>query len=804
MAGIKGQPSAKPQSLAQPVPSADAAATADSFLSDFSAPQMRGPASDGGGDTADAFLSDFSSGGEGADQMPPPTDGNIPQEQFAPEPGFVQANVEQFKPQNFIDRLQTGLAANDEEKTAFLKKKYGDGNVTMKDGNIYYRRADSEKFRRLDPGTLEIVSDIIPDFAREIVTEGAMIPGEVAGATAGAAAGLGLGAPVTAPGGLVAGRVASVPFANAAADKVAEWAGVPQDESRNRTAENVVGMGLEAALPVVGGKIARTVTKKIPGTAAYKAAREAGEREVVALTKQSKEVIAAAKALEDEGIKVGLMANQVHDTSQPLEKLARKVEDLPAFQAKEQEFAQGYGDSLVRVVEDMKKSANPTGARASSEAITDAAKASERLEGERIGMFKAKALANTRNAKVPLPEETNKLAKAAMTELGFVPKTQRLNSVTRPGSISGMADRGVMARNVVERTKWVPPDPQKMQALAGRLGLDDGQLRVMVNGLNQYGEFMTRGSQARLSDVEMMINRMGPMTQKLRGTEGGRVLSRLVGELRQHRRGMIEAGLPNDLDKKLFNDAMDEFGLKRSVMEDLAGVLDRDVSTKALVNNFFKGGAAPERINALKTVLGTDSPQWGALKEEFLNQMVLKHTSAKSRTGFNSSAMLADIKKNYGENFVREVLDQGKGPNFDTLKNLLTVGERIEMSQRGLKVDDASEKVKQGLLEGTFGIVSNASFRLLNGVRKVIGASGEKESALMEILNRDGYQKYLTKYKAPEGVKKKIADRLEVMMADYNAARSASKQTAQVLDIGKDVLKRGARAEIKGEAQTGR
>ena len=57
---------------------------------------------------------------------------------------------------------------------------------------------------------------------------------------------------------------------------------------------------------------------------AYKAAREAGEREVVALTKQSKEVIAAAKALEDAGVEAKLMAHQAHNTSQPIEKLAKK------------------------------------------------------------------------------------------------------------------------------------------------------------------------------------------------------------------------------------------------------------------------------------------------------------------------------------------------------------------------------------------------------------------------------------------------------------------------------------------------
>lgn len=795
MAGIPGQPSAKPQNLAAPSPSQDTANTADAFLSDFSPPDMSNAQAGGAEEnTAVSFLSEFGGGNDVTSQPGQPS-----KDQFAPEPGFVEANIDQFKPENFITRLQAGLAADDTEKTNFLKKKYGDENVAMKDGKIYYRRNAEDKLKPLDPATFEVISDILPDFAREIVTEAAMLPGEIAGGLAGSAA-PGVGTAT----GAIAGRVASVPMANSVAEGVARLAGVETNPERNQRMENTVGMLAETVLPVVGGKVAGVLAKRIPGTMAYKAAREAGEREVVALTKQSKEVIAAAKALEDAGVEAKLMAHQAHNTSQPIEKLAKKVEDMPEFQAKAQEFAQGYGDSLVRVVDDIKKSANPTGARASSEAITDAVKAADRLEGERIGMFKAKALANTKNAKTPLPEQTNKLAQAAMQELGFIPRTQRLNSVTRPGSLSGMAERGTTAINKIERTKWVPPTPQKMQEISGRLGLDDSQLRIMVNGLNQYGEFMTRGGQARLSDVEMLINRMGPMTQKLRGTEGGRVLSRLTGELRQHRRGMIEAGLPNDLDKKLFNDAMDEFGLKRSVMDDLAGVLDREVSTKALVNHFFKGGAAPERISALKTVLGTDSPQWGALKEEFVNQMLLKHASTKSATGFNSSAMLADIKKNYGENFVREVLDQGTGPNYETLKNLLTVGERIEATQRGLRVGQESEKLKQGLMEGTFGVLANASFRVLNGMRKVIGATGDKESALMEILNRDGYQKYLSNYKAPTGVKKKIADKIEIMMTDYNTAREAGKKTTQVLDIGKDVLKRGTRADLREKLETGR
>ena len=42
------------------------------------------------------------------------------------------------------------------------------------------------------------------------------------------------------------------------------------------------------------------------------------------------------------------------------------------------------------------------------------------------------------------------------------------------------------------------------------------------------------------------------------------------------------------------------------------------------------------------------------------------------------------------------------------------------------------------------------------------------------------------------------------MMTDYNTAREAGKKTTQVLDIGKDVLKRGTRADLREKLETGR
>lgn len=784
MASIKGQPSAKPTQVANPVPGADAMDEADAFLADFNPPKAAAPAQ--GGDEADQFLASF--GGETA---PPGPD------QFAPDSDplsltdTIKDNVAQFNPQNFITRVQAGLAANDTEKANFLKKKYGDQNVAEKDGKIFYRRNPQEKLRPLDPATFEVISDILPDFAREIVVEGAMLPAELGGAALGAPEG-GVGA---IPGAIM-GRVASVPMANAVADGVADLAGVRGDETRNRRAENMMGMAAEAVLPAIGGKVVKAIAKRIPGTMAYKEAIQAGEKEVVALSRQSQEVKAASEALEKEGLDVKLRLDQVQPDSPKVQSLAEKVKNEPEFINKQQEFAEGYGSLLENTVRDIATRSAPKGSKIPpgklATGITNAVESIEKAEGKAIGEFRAKAMANLKNKKTPIPAETNQIAIDAMNKLGFTRKAQDLKLITRPGSMEGMLNRGVEAPNQVRRTLYIPP---KDTSKAYEFGLtDEGQSRAFINALNDYGKVVSRGGEVRLTDLDGMVNKLGPLSAKLRGTKAGSVIGQLQGELRTMRRNVIGSGL-DETERGLFNTAMDDFGMVRTNIEDLKTVLGRDMTAKTIVSQFFKGGANKERVSALKKIVGTDSPEWAGLKEEFVNQLLLKHAK-DGPTGFNSKGMLKDIEQNYGTDFVREVLNDGKaGPNLDTVKNLLTVGKRIEETQKRVKADTATEEVKKNLSDIAFGWLAGVSFKMLNGAQKLVGMGGGKESALMEIFNREGFEKYLAGYKGKN--KGEIAKKIEVMMQEYNAARSAQTKTNALLDVGKDVVKRGVRADMR-------
>lgn len=820
MAATPGQPAPKPSSLKGPVAAKNKADDIEALLAEFDAPSVP-------------------SGGNDVDSLVNEVTGEVPVEpaadQFAPEPSFAQANVEQFNPQNFMDRLRAGLAANDTEKVNFLKSKYGEGNVTQSKGKIYYRRDPKDKLKPLDPATLELISDIIPDFAREIVTEGAMLPAEVGMGIVGGAA----GGPAGAGVGAVAGRVASVPMANATADAVAQFAGVPQDPERNQRMENAIGMGAETVLPVVGKTVVKQVAKQIPGTLAYKAAREAGEKEVVALSNQSQDVYKAFEKLEEEGRPLQMSLEQLQPGSPKIQKLGDKASrngESGAFLNKQEEVNKGYEAALVNTINDIKRTVNPKGpipGGSISKSISSAIDDLDKAEGEAIGNFRSHALAKLGNQKQQLPEETSQSVVDLMKELGFRPVQRQIKiarKVATPGQ-SGSVVNSSLAResrnysegvlrgggtgpgagkstevtvlkpriaakqrivgDTITRQEWLRPK----EMLQGRLGLTEGQVPAMINALDDYGKLIARGNEARLSDVETLIKRMGPLTQKLRGTEGGAHLGRIVGELRQHRRQLIESTLDKgSYEDTAFKTIMDDFSMRRANVDTLRSVLDKDMSAKSVANYFFGEGSDRERITVLKKLLGENSHQFGALKEEWLNQQMIEYGSkAGSPTRFNSEGFLKAITKS---DAAKEVMNTKAGPNFETIKNMLTVGQRIEAVQRGVKADEASDKVAKGMANMFVGWLGRMPSRMLNGASTLLGIETGEQKALMELFNRNGYERYLAEYRG-KGDKKVIAKHIESMMTRYNAARSAKNKVNATLDIGKDLTKRGTRATIR-------
>lgn len=779
---------AKPTSLSKPVPNAQEEDDIESVLSQFSFSKQPAMSAD----STQASEAAPVEAEEDVDQVVNQVLGQVSPMQaqgaqtapvtaeIEPEPSFMEANAKQF--QDFTTRIQAGLAANDNEKLGMLRNKFGNKNVLVKNGDIYFRKEEKGKFRRLDPDTLELVNDLIPDFAREIVTEAALLPGEVAGAMVSGGN----------PAGAIAGRVLSTPLAGQAADKVAGMAGVPRDEGRSRLAENAIAMTGEAVLPVVG----KQILKRLPGTAAYQAAKQAGEREIVALTKQSQAVANAIDALESEGrvatirgemigipeANVPLMGHHLNPDSPKLQRFANIAKSDPRFINAENQLAQDWGELLNNTLTEIGRrgSPGPYKPEVLASKVVNAVDDVRKAEGQAIDAYKAKAMAALKNQKQPLPPEIAQQVTGIMRELGFSPKQVKTESILRrsvPDLAGGAQD--AYKKNFQQKLVWKAP--KDLRPYVGKYGLTSvDQVRSVVNTVSELSKGLDGGF--RIQDLERMRNITGDLSNTLYGTRAGAEVSSLARGLRNSFRDTITRGLDNEVDQKAFANAMDEFSALQGNLQVLKGALNENASSKAIVSTFFNGKENLEKIKAIKKV----SPEsFANLKSEFVNQMLVDYASRETKSGVKSTAFLDAMNKKYGDQFLKEVLnDGGPGPNLDTVKNILKVTERIDIMSKGRSADVMSEEQKKGLMNIAIGLFADVKFKTVNGITSMFQRGGE-DNAILQIMTRDGIEKYVSNY--PGKINKKdVVSTLNNVLAhskvfgalDEPLVKRAAKRTA--------------------------
>lgn len=756
MAAIKNQPAPKPGSLSTPVPGAQQKSSIDNFLANYSAPEVEvtpTPAPAPQGSSLDRFLSE-----QGVEESVP----EIPAEQFAEEPGFAEANIDQFG--QFTTRLQAGLAANDTEKLEFLKQKYGPNNAVLKDDKLFWRKNTAEKFKPLDPATFELLNDVLPDWSREIVQELTMLPAEIGGAAAG-------GIP-----GAIGARVISVPAANAIADKVAEAAGVPRDESRSRLAENLVGMGAEGIIPVVGRAVVKPILKHLPGTRSYQKAVQEGERELVALSKQSAEVAKSVAALNEvgraakingelvgiPGAEVNLMGHQMNPDSPILQRFAQQAANDPRFVNAQQQLAEDWGSSLENTLKEIGrrgvKSDTPYKPEFLAQSVKNAVDEAVQAEGKEIGKYKLRAMSKIGNKPQSLPPQIAQKAQELMTAFKF--------QTTPDGKI-------------------LPP--KNIQYLAGTMGLTTAEARKVVNNLQQLAPGLKKG--LSLDHIDALRNNIGGTSASLRG-EASAKLGSLAGDLRQMYRETISSGLDDPFDKAAFNSAMDEYSTLRTNVGVLKNALDEDASRKAIVRSFFTGKDNLDKVKRIKAI----SPEsFSNLKEEFVDQLLNEYSSRETATGIKSSQFLDAVNKKYGSEFLQEVFDGADGPGLKEVKDLLTVTERIDKTFRSAKPDQMSEQQKKGMMDLMVGVAANVKFKALNGMSALIKGRMPKDHPLFEIMTREGFDKYVRDY--PGKIDRRSTLRkLNDMLADVKLYR-------QVEAAGAETVKRGTKQYLRQKTQ---
>lgn len=677
---------------------------------------------------------------------------------------------------DLIMQAKAGLAANDTEKLGFLQKQFGKENVRIVDGKFQYRKSPEEKFRKFNSTIINDFLDAFIPTPREAVKEVAMIPGELGGAFAGSAAATpGAGTAM----GAYAGRIASVPLSNLVADMVAEQVGIPQDASRNKNMEVVLEASLEAAVPVAGkilkGGINR-IAKKIPGSSANvaKQATEAAQ-DVFALGDQSKEVLGAVKQLEEAGINARLLNHQLHTESTPLKQAAMMVRDTKEFQDAQVRIAGEAQDVIQKTFRSLTDPALAGKSQAGriGEVVLDSAKTLRQAEGREIGALKNKAMANTKNGALIVPESINEKIKVLASNLGFDP------------------------------IKGTPP--KDVSALGGKLGITDpNDIRAFSNTLSDMIK-RGKGGQVRYSDLDPLVTQIGnlvPAAKKYRGTEIAGIWSGLAKEARAFKNQAIEDGLQSQAEKEAFRATNARYGALLDNVETIENLITDDMGSHIVVDKLLgKGQEALGNAKALKSIL--PKPTWEKLKADWVEKQILDFTSAKSGK-INPAQLQEFMTKNLGPEFTEVLFDDKK--KFANFKSALIYGQRALES---IPPSGASPEQIKAAGKGFIQAIENFNFAKPSTYFALLtspGAAGreakQKQQALNAILSDEGFRRYIAGL--PTAKRNRVTKTIDGIY-DY-AVENRLMPPAKSIDIGKGTVRRAAQQQIRslvGEASGG-
>lgn len=662
---------------------------------------------------------------------------------------------------SFLTQARASLAANDTEKINFLKQQFGSENARLVDGKLEYRKNPGEKFRKFNSTVVnDFIDSLIPS-ARDVVKEVALVGPEGIGGFAGGVAGS--AAPVVgnvagAVGGATLARVAATPAVNRLADAVAEFAGIPQDKTRNKEMENVIQQSVEALTPAVakiGGTLVRAAAKQIPGTSSY-AKKVAGEaaKDVFDLAPQSQEVLKSVNQLREAGLSAEILNSQLHTESAPLQKAISLVKDDKQIQAAQIRVANDAKvaiEDTFRAIVDTNKAAQSSSGRI-GEQVLDAAKALRTAEGAEIGALKNKALKNTNNGKLPVPENISGTIKQLTTALGFDP------------------------------VKGTPP--RDLKALGGQLGITKpSDIRAFSNALS---DVIQRGKDGtiRYSDLDPIITQIGnlvPAAQNYRGAEINRLWSGLAKDARVFKNQAIEAGLQTEAEKTAFRATNARYGALLDSVNTIDSLISDDMGSHIVVDKLLGSGKeAVGNAKALKAILPPAT--YEKLKGDWVEKQLLDFRNTK--TGNYNAAGISDyMNKTLGPEFV-DVLFDGDRKKLSNFKAALTYGQRVADTTIGPGLTpDKTKKIGEQVVD----VIKNFDFGKPSTYLSIFGVGEDKKrgEAILAVLGDDGFRRYVAGL--PKGQQAKVSGVVNGMY-DYAvtnklipAARSIQDATGRVI-----------------------
>lgn len=747
------QQKSRPSQVSSPVPNETATSNVDSLMAEMAAFEMPSvdteaapqkgiidTAKDIGGMVSDAVAPDIAqlTSTQSPDPLMnemanfTPTD-ELPIEE---DPGFFQSN---FTPSGIRDqvelapyRLQAAFGKTNKEKLMGLKAKLGDDNVREDGDDILVKLPGKKSFKKLDPGTIEIIGDVFADEFRNST----IAMGGVAGAVAAGGPSAGAAAPI--------GFAAGAAMGDQVADAIAEqWLGIPRDEARGGVAGNEAPIGeqLKAGLQRSLGSIQTGMEFAIFNKVAEKAIGYASNR-LGKLFKRHDAIkraseIPAADRLDDTvkgnletvkelqnlnvienlpGTDLPLLAHQMLPGTDAT-MVARSVQTNKGFQSLQDQASKQLGDAVLDMVEtsaglskDSLKGAVKTGTTQTRSGLVDdvgttLANAIKR-EGEIIGKFRDKAKATAKTAALPSPKTTEAL-KNIFSEIGV---TRRKGELIFPDDDSMAQFLGTDSKAIINGFKKDLIGLNNKLATQGGLTIDDliGQSQI-IGAKN-----------------------------KAAGRIGG-VYKNFIGKLSSNLRDDTREAMPYVLDEvetAAYKAATKDFGQLASARDQLGKLLESETGANTFARLLLsKGKNGLSDLRAAKAFLLKENPTaWKNVAGQFFEDLAVKHRTPgdASQIKYNVAGMRKELAS-YGDEFLQELLPDQKGVNVGTI----------------LRAFDLADQVQNAVIKGTDEEVVKASKA---GVKAFAGFADGKINLVMSMLRFGGSNNRLAKLISQRGV----------------------------------------------------
>lgn len=711
----------RPSSLADPVPTDNMEALANEILGE-SVPKQQdmaataGQAAEGAVDSMESLANEMlGQPVEQAPQQPQPQESN-----FIESIGRGVQNT-QILGENLMLRMQTAMAANDVEATNYLKKKFGDENVKYTNGKLRFRKPGEKEFKDLDPEAFEIVGDVFVDNLRGFMEEAMLLPSEVVGGVVGAAG----GTPLSVAGGAAIGRAASYPAVRSVSDSVAEWVGIPQDESRNKTTENAIGAALEATGPVFG-KVVRGMARFMPKTRqAAKRAAEKGAVYSMALDKDSQLLKESVEELEQEymgqlrinGEAIGypdadvtLMPYQLNPQHPIAKAHAQTLKNDTTFLQAQNQIAENTMNVVKQTAAKVADETKSIPREKIGEAVINAAEGVRKAEGQIIGKFKKQARQNLKNAPIPVDQELLDTFQSLSQNLG-----------------------GMDAKNIPLGTMGLTKKSQVVSVVNTLKAIQEDALK---NG----------GTALRLDQIEKHLNNVADLNRLADKVGSGfnaqwKALSK---QMRQYRRNAISSGL-DEGQSKLFNESMDKYSQLIGTIENVEKLVSTDMGAHVVVKQMLgKGREALGDAKNLKTMLKDNPEAWNSLKGHWMDQILHDHKFGTTLDKANPMGLVQKLEATYGDEFMNVLFDSPK--DYKQFKNALRLAARV----RETKVKPgASDEFFTNLTQKTEDAQQFGRWFRVSSLFKLFGLDNKnKAGALREMLESDNLEKYITQLPA--------------------------------------------------------